>query len=49
MERVKNEWPGRQGDVESVAFFAQVPLQATMAILQNLHERGELGNSNTEG
>jgi hypothetical protein len=42
VEAVKQEWPGRQGDVESVAFFAEVPLQATMAILANLHERGEL-------
>ncbi len=42
VEWVKSEWPARRGDVESVAHFAQVPLQATMAILENLHERGEL-------
>jgi hypothetical protein len=42
VEAVKQEWPGRQGDVESVAFFAEVPLQATIAILENLYERGEL-------
>jgi len=39
---VKREWPGRRGDIESVAHFAGVPLQATMAILENLYERGEL-------
>lgn len=42
VEWVKREWPGRRGDVESVAHFSGVPLQATMAILENLHERGEL-------
>jgi hypothetical protein len=42
VEWVKREWPARRGDIESVAHFAGVPLQATMAILENLHERGEL-------
>ena len=42
VEWVKREWPGRRGDVESVAHCSGVPLQATMAILENLHERGEL-------
>ncbi len=42
VEWVKKEWAGRRGDIESVAYFAEVPLQATMAILENLYERGEL-------
>lgn len=42
VERVNDEWPARRGDVESVAYVAQVPLQATMALLENLYERGEL-------
>lgn len=42
VEWVKREWPGRRGDVESVAHFSGVPLQATMAILENLYERGDL-------
>lgn len=28
--------------MESVAFWAEVPIQAVVAILLNLHERGEL-------
>lgn len=42
VEWVKREWSGRWGDIESVAYWSGVPLQATMAILENLHERGEL-------
>ncbi len=41
VERVKDEWESFR-DVESTAFWAEVPLQATVAILLNLHERGEL-------
>lgn len=39
-EWLKGEWESFR-DVESTAFWAEVPLQATMAILLNLHERGE--------
>ena len=41
VERVRDEWESFRG-VESTAFWAEVPLQATVAILLNLHERGEL-------
>ena len=41
VERVKREWEGFR-DVESVAFWAEVPIQAVVAILLNLQERGEL-------
>ena len=41
VERVRDEWESFR-DVESTAFWAEVPLQATVAILLNLHERGEL-------
>jgi len=39
--RVKKEWEAFR-DVESVAFWAEVPIQAVVAILLNLDERGEL-------
>ena len=39
--RVKKEWRG-PWIVESIAYWSGVPLQATLAILLNLHERGEL-------
>lgn len=41
VERVKREWEGFR-DVESVAFWTEVPIQAVVAILLNLDERGEL-------
>ncbi len=41
VERVKDEWESFR-DVESVAFWAEVPIQAVVAILLNLEERGEL-------
>jgi hypothetical protein len=41
VERVRDEWESFR-DVESTAFWAEVPLQATVAILTNLYERGEL-------
>lgn len=41
VEWVKKEWEGFR-DVESVAFWAEVPIQAVVAILLNLNERGEL-------
>jgi hypothetical protein len=41
VERVKDEWESFR-DVESVAFWAEVPIQAVVAILLNLYERGEL-------
>lgn len=40
VERVKDEWESFR-DVESVAFWAEVPIQAVVAILTNLYERGE--------
>lgn len=40
VEWVKREWLGRRGDIE--AYWSGVPLQATVAILDNLYERGEL-------
>lgn len=42
VERVKNEWLAYRPNIESTAYWARVPLQATMAILENLYERGEL-------
>ena len=42
MESVKREWAAYRPNIESTAYWAGVPLQATMAILENLHERGEL-------
>lgn len=44
VEWVTREWPSYRPDIESTAYWAGVPLQATMAILDNLHERGELGS-----
>lgn len=41
VERVKDEWKSYR-DVESVAFWAEVPIQAVVAILLNLEKRGEL-------
>ncbi len=41
VERVKRDW-GAFRDVESVAFWSEVPIQAAVAILLNLDERGEL-------
>lgn len=41
VERVKREWAGCWS-VESTADWSGVPIQATFAILLNLHERGEL-------
>lgn len=41
VERVRDEWESFRG-VESTAFWVEVPLQATVAILLNLHKRGEL-------
>lgn len=41
VESVKREWEG-SWSVESTADWSGVPLQATFAILLNLHERGEL-------
>ena len=41
VERVKDEWESFR-DVESVAFWAEVPIQAVVAILLNLEERGQL-------
>jgi hypothetical protein len=42
VEWVKREWLVYRPDIESTAYWSGVPLQATMAILENLHERGEL-------
>jgi hypothetical protein len=44
VEWVKREWSVYRPDIESTAYWAGVPLQATMAILDNLHGRGELGS-----
>lgn len=41
VERVKQEWRG-YWNVESTAYWSGVPLQATLAILLNLRDRGEL-------
>ena len=41
VERVKEEWRG-YWNVESTAYWSGVPLQATLAILLNLRDRGEL-------
>ena len=41
VERVKHEWRG-YWNVESTAYWSGVPLQATLAILLNLRDRGEL-------
>ncbi len=41
VRRVKKEWRGFW-IVESIAYWSGVPLQATLAILLNLYERGEL-------
>lgn len=38
----EREWPSYRPDIELTAYWASVPLQATMAILDNLHERGDL-------
>jgi len=38
---IKKEWEGFR-DMESVAFWAEVPIQAVVAILLNLDKRGEL-------
>ena len=45
VEWVKSEWSARRGDVESVAFWAEVPIQAVVAILLNLDKREELKTS----
>jgi len=37
VERVRDEWESFR-DVQSTAFWAEMPLQATVAILLNLHE-----------
>lgn len=42
VEWVKREWLVYRPDIESTAYWSGVPLQATMAILDNLFERGEL-------
>lgn len=42
VESVKRQWPAYRPNVESTAYWAEVPLQATVAILLNLYERGEL-------
>lgn len=42
VEWVKREWPLYRPDIETTAYWAGVPLQATMAILDNLHGREEL-------
>jgi hypothetical protein len=42
VQSVKNQWPAYRPDVESVAYWAEVPLQATVAILLNMQEGGEL-------
>lgn len=42
VESVKRQWPAYRPNVESTAYWAGVPLQATVAILLNLYERGEL-------
>ncbi|MGH3085710.1 MAG: hypothetical protein ACRDSJ_00145 [Rubrobacteraceae bacterium] len=41
VERVKRERAG-YWNVESTAYWSEVPLQATLAILLNLYERGDL-------
>ncbi len=41
VERVRAEWETYR-DVESVSFWAEVPIQAVVAILESLNERGEL-------
>lgn len=41
VERVKEEWRG-YWNIESTAYWSEVPLQATLAILLNLSDRGEL-------
>ncbi len=41
VERVKYEWRG-YWNVESAAYWSGVPLQATLAILLNLRDSGEL-------
>lgn len=47
VERIKDEWESFR-DVESVAFWAEVPIQAVVAILLNLEERGELKTDDRE-
>lgn len=41
VEAVKREWT-RHRDVDRVGFETRIPLQAVVAILENLRERGEL-------
>jgi hypothetical protein len=42
VESVKNEWLAYRPNIESTAYWSGVPIQATLAILLNLRERGEL-------
>ncbi|MDP8944229.1 MAG: hypothetical protein M3N16_08945 [Actinomycetota bacterium] len=42
VESVKHQWPAYRPNIESTAYWAGVPLQATVAILFNMKERGEL-------
>jgi hypothetical protein len=42
VEGVKCQWPAYRPNIESTAYWAGVPLQATVAILLNMKERGEL-------
>lgn len=42
VESVKCQWPAYRPNIESTAYWAGVPLQATVAILFNMKERGEL-------
>ena len=42
VESVKRQWPAYRPNIESTAYWAGVPLQATLAILFNMKERGEL-------
>lgn len=41
VEAVKREWKG-YWNIESTAYWSEVPMQAVVAILLNLEERGEL-------
>ena len=42
VESVKNQWLAYRPNIESTAYWSGVPIQATLAILLNLRERGEL-------
>ncbi len=43
---MRREWEFYR-DIESVAFWAEVPIQAVVTILENLYQREELGSDGT--